>query len=229
MSHSPCVLSTTELCFSYGGSNTVERVSLHLQAGTLNALVGPNGAGKSTLLHMLAGRLKPSKGAINSGKSIGLMPQRAVIDWTFPITAEAMVRLGIPSKSTTEPAKQAKELLHRVGMGSMGSRRLSALSGGQQQRVLLARALMQQTDILLLDEPCSAIDPPTREHLLKVMRDQAQTGQTLLVSSHDWGSALDSYDQVVVMDGQILANGSPDTVREKLSDLTCMMGSHCCG
>ena len=64
---------------------------------------------------------------------------------------------------------------------------------------------------------------------LKVMRDQAEAGQTLLVSSHDWGSALDSYDQVVVMDGQILANGSPDTVREKLSDLTCMMGSSCCG
>ena len=88
---------------------------------------------------------------------------------------------------------------------------------------------MQQTDILLLDEPCSAIDPPTREHLLRVMRQQAEAGQTLLVSSHDWGSALDDYDQVVVMDGQVLAQGSPSEVREKLSDLTCMMGSNCCG
>ena len=229
MSNSSCVLSTTELCFSYGSRKTVDSVNLQLQAGTLNALVGPNGAGKSTLLHLLEGRLKPSQGTVSSSKPIGLMPQRAAIDWSFPITAQEMVRLGTPNKGTTTSANHCDQLLERVGMASMGARRLSELSGGQQQRILLARALMQQTEILLLDEPCSAIDPPTREHLLKVMREQANAGQTLLVSSHDWGSALDSYDQVVVMDGQILANGSPNTVREKLSDLTCMMGSSCCG
>ncbi|AII49123.1 ABC transporter ATP-binding protein [Synechococcus sp. KORDI-52] len=229
MSGSSCVLSTTGLCFSYGGRRIVEDVNLELHGGTLTALVGPNGAGKSTLLHLLEGRLKPSDGSINSNKPIGLMPQRAAIDWSFPITAQDMVRLGMPGKGNTTSENDCNQLLERVGMGAMGSRRLSQLSGGQQQRILLARALMQQTDILLLDEPCSAIDPPTREHLLKVMRDQADAGQTLLVSSHDWGSALDSYDHVVVMDGQILANGSPKTVREKLSDLTCMMGSTCCG
>ena len=221
------VLSTAGLSFSYGGRNTVDNVDLRLQPGTLTALVGPNGAGKSTLLHLLEGRLTPSEGKVNSNKSIGLMPQRAAIDWTFPITAEDMVRLGATGK-TKQPI-QPGELLDRVGMASMGSSRLSHLSGGQQQRVLLARALMQQTEILLLDEPCSAIDPPTRESLLRVMRQQAEAGQTLLVSSHDWGSALDEYDQVVVMDGQILASGSPSEVREKLSDLTCMMGSNCCG
>ena len=229
MNESLSVLSTTELSFSYGERNTVDRVNLQLQAGTLTALVGPNGAGKSTLLHLLEGRLKPSQGTVNSNKPIGLMPQRAAIDWSFPITARDMVRLGAPRKGKTTAADHCDQLLERVGMGAMGSQRLNQLSGGQQQRVLLARALMQQTEILLLDEPCSAIDPPTREHLLKVMRDQAEAGQTLLVSSHDWGTALDSYDQVVVMDGQILANGSPDTVREKLSHMTCMMGSSCCG
>ena len=222
-------LSTTGLCFSYGGHQTVDNVDLQLKPGSLTALVGPNGAGKSTLLHLLEGRLKPSQGAINRSRSIGLMPQRAAIDWSFPITAEDMVQLGSPRNRGTTTPTRADQLLDRVGMGSMGSRRLSHLSGGQQQRILLARALMQQTDILLLDEPCSAIDPPTREHLLKVMRQQAEAGQTLLVSSHDWGSALDDYDQVVVMDGQVLAQGSPSEVREKLSDLTCMMGSNCCG
>ena len=221
------VLSTAGLSFSYGGRNTVDNVDLRLQPGTLTALVGPNGAGKSTLLHLLEGRLTPSEGKVNSNKSIGLMPQRAAIDWTFPITAEDMVRLGATGK-TKQPI-QPGELLDRVGMASMGSSRLSHLSGGQQQRVLLARALMQQTEILLLDEPCSAIDPPTRESLLRVMRQQAEAGQTLLVSSHDWGSALDDYDQVVVMDGQILASGSPSEVQEKLTDLRCMMGSNCCG
>ena len=222
-------LSTTGLCFSYGGHQTVDNVDLQLKPGSLTALVGPNGAGKSTLLHLLEGRLKPSQGAINRSRSIGLMPQRAAIDWSFPITAEDMVQLGSPRNRGTTTPTRADQLLDRVGMGSMGSRRLSHLSGGQQQRILFARALMQQTDILLLDEPCSAIDPPTREHLLRVMRQQAEAGQTLLVSSHDWGSALDDYDQVVVMDGQVLAQGSPSEVREKLSDLTCMMGSNCCG
>ena len=87
---------------------------------------------------------------------------------------------------------------------------------------------MQQTGVLLLDEPCSAIDPPTREQLLAVMRKQAQEGQTLLVSSHDWGRALDNYDQVIVLDQKVLASGTPEQVRAKLTDLTCMMGSTCC-
>ena len=229
MNDSLSVLSTTELSFSYGSRKTVDRVNLQLRAGTLTALVGPNGAGKSTLLHLLEGRLKPSQGSVNSSMRVGMMPQRAAIDWSFPITARDMVQLGAPKKGKSTVAENCDQLLERVGMGSMGTRRLSQLSGGQQQRILLARALMQQTEILLLDEPCSAIDPPTREHLLKVMRDQAKAGKTLLVSSHDWGSALESYDEVVVMDGQILASGSPNSVRQKLSDMTCMMGSHCCG
>ena len=163
---------------------------------------------------------------MDGGGSIGLMPQRAAIDWTFPITVRDMVRLGPTKRLGTTTAEP---LLERVGMKEMRGRRLNQLSGGQQQRVLLARALMQQSDVLLLDEPCSAIDPPSREHLLGVMRQQASSGQTLLVSSHDWGSALDSYDRVVVLDRRVLAAGSPAEVRDKLNDMACLMGSHCCG
>ena len=99
MNDSLSVLSTTELSFSYGSRKTVDRVNLELRAGTLTALVGPNGAGKSTLLHLLEGRLKPSNGAIHSTKRIGMMPQRAAIDWSFPITARDMVQLGAPKKA----------------------------------------------------------------------------------------------------------------------------------
>ena len=219
-------LAARDLSYSYGPKSTLERVDLELQPGTLTALVGPNGAGKSTLLHLLHGRLQPSGGTFECCGSIGLMPQRAAIDWTFPITVRDMVRLG---QTKSHGTTTAETLLERVGMGEMRGRRLNQLSGGQQQRVLLARALMQQSDVLLLDEPCSAIDPPSREHLLGVMRQQASSGQTLLVSSHDWGSALDSYDRVVVLDRRVLAAGSPAEVREKLNDMTCMMGSHCCG
>ena len=219
-------LSARNLSYSYGPKTTLERVDLELQPGTLTALVGPNGAGKSTLLHLLHGRLQPSGGTFECCGSIGLMPQRAAIDWTFPITVRDMVRLG---QTKSHGTTTAETLLERVGMGEMRGRRLNQLSGGQQQRVLLARALMQQSDVLLLDEPCSAIDPPSREHLLGVMRQQASSGQTLLVSSHDWGSALDSYDRVVVLDRRVLAAGSPAEVRDQLNDMACLMGSHCCG
>ena len=121
MSDGSYVLSTTGLCFSYGGRKTVDNVDLRLQPGTLTALVGPNGAGKSTLLHLLEGRLKPSQGAINTSKRIGLMPQRAAIDWSFPITAEDMVSLGSPRERRSTPKDHPKQLLERVGMASMGS------------------------------------------------------------------------------------------------------------
>ncbi len=221
-------LQASDICFSYGGRQVINHVDLDLSPGTLTALVGPNGAGKSTLLHLLQGRLVASGGHVVCGCSVALMPQRAAIDWTFPITVSDMVNLGRNGARRRTGGPSCHDLLERVGMAEMASRRLSQLSGGQQQRVLLARALMQNSGVLLLDEPCSAIDPPTREHLLGVMRQQAESGQTLLVSSHDWGSALDSYDRVVVLDGSVLASGSPADVRSKLSDLTCMMGSHCC-
>ena len=155
------------------------------------------------------------------------MPQRAAIDWSFPITVTGMVDLGQPKGEKRNSETLTADLLERVGMGELGSRRLNQLSGGQQQRVLLARALRQQTGVLLLDEPCSAIDPPTREHLLRVMRQQADKGQTLLVSSHDCRRLTTTTEWWFRC--RVLACGTPDDVRSKLTDLTCMMGSHCCG
>ena len=222
-------LSVKGISYDYDNCPAIKSVDLDLHPGTLTALVGPNGAGKSTLLHLIQGCLRANQGTIESNGSIALMPQRASIDWSFPITVTQMVELGRLRMRNREQQLSAQQLLNQVGLNGLAARRLDRLSGGQQQRVLLARALMQQTSILLLDEPCSAIDPPTREHLLTVMRQQAESGQTLLVSSHDWGSALDSYDRVVVLDGTVLACGTPDEVRQNLTDMTCMMGSHCCG
>ena len=205
----------------------IEDVNLDLKPGTLTALVGPNGAGKSTLLHLLQGRLNPASGSVQCNGRIALMPQRASIDWSFPITVAAMVNLGKSRSRQSKQAPHTDTVLDRLGIKELEYRRLNQLSGGQQQRVLLARALMQHSDVLLLDEPCSAIDPPTREHLLDVMRQQASSGQTLLISSHDWGPALDRYDKVVVLDRKILANGTPGDVRDKLSDMSNVMGTNC--
>ena len=162
----------------------IDGVSFALREGTLTALVGPNGAGKSTLLHLLQGRLRQSSGAVQCNGAIALMPQKAAIDWSFPITVEQMVKLGQQSRHASASSQCVDSLLKQVGMNGMGSRRLNQLSGGQQQRVLLARALMQNASVLLLDEPCSAIDPPTRAHLVQVMRQQADRGQTF------WSAAM---------------------------------------
>ena len=223
-SPSKTLLTANALCFDFDGRTVIDNVSFALEPGSLTALVGPNGAGKSTLLHLLQGRLKPASGSVNSSGSIALMPQRAAIDWTFPITVAQMVELGRQARGETS----TDAALQQVGLNDLASRRLNRLSGGQQQRALLARTLMQKAPILLLDEPCSAIDPPTREQLLGLMRRLAETGHTLLVSSHDWGEALDAYDRVIVLDRNVLADGTPDDVRHRLREMTSM-GNHCCG
>ena len=204
----------------------LSNVSLKLEPGTLTALVGPNGAGKSTLLSLLQGNSKPDKGEItvggkpliNNRSQVALMPQRGKLNWNFPITVQGLVSLGRVnhSKSTCCELEAA---LQRVGISHLAKRRLDALSGGQQQRALLAKTLMNPAKIFLLDEPCSAFDPPAKEDFLLIIRQLANSGLTVFVSSHDWGTSLNSYDKVVVLDKIILASGNPQEVQEKLSSI----------
>jgi len=211
------------LSLSYGNRVVLDDVSLTLEAGTLTALVGANGAGKSTLLHLLQGRLSPSSGQVacdgmpvqSCRDRVVLMPQRGRIDWSFPITVREFVALGA-MKNRSFGCCDRDAALQRVGLETLASRRLDALSGGQQQRALLARTLVQPARVLLLDEPCAAIDPPSREQLIGLMRQLADAGQTLLVSNHDWGVALELYDRVIVLDGRVLADGPPQQVRHML-------------
>ena len=230
------VLRVDGLSVRRGDGLVLEQVSFALQPGTLTALVGPNGAGKSTLLQALEGQLQPEAGSIQwEGQSLtpalarqqlALMPQRGEIAWSFPITVRELVALG--RLAAQRPGCcDVEAALQRVGLASLAQRRLDQLSGGQQQRALLARTLVQPARILLLDEPCAAIDPPTRTELLRVMGSLRDVGLTLLVSSHDWGPDLESYDRVLVLDRRLLADGTPQQVRQALGDLR--VGNHRCG
>ena len=109
--------------------------------------------------------------------------------------------------------------MQRVGISNLANRRLDSLSGGQQQRALLAKTLMSPARILLLDEPCAALDPPAKDDFLKIGRQLADAGLALFISSHDWGSSLNSYDHVVVLDKTVLASGTPNSIQGKLNDL----------
>ena len=241
-------LVAENLSYSYSkkGKPALNKVSVAIKPGTLTALVGPNGAGKSTLLRLLQGQNSPDKGHITiDGKKllsvrsqVALMPQRSSMNWRFPITVEKLVSLGQVkySKSKNINSFQIKSLLvnpnswinkcceleatmQRVGILKLANRRLDTLSGGQQQRALLAKTLMSPARILLLDEPCASLDPPAKDDFLKIVRQLADVGLSLIVSSHDWGSSLNSYDQVVVLDKTVLASGTPDSIKSKLDDI----------
>ena len=231
-------LIAKDLTYSYSRQSNpaLEEVSVSLRPGTLTALVGPNGAGKSTLLNLLQGHNKPDKGEItidgnellNNRSQVALMPQRGKLNWNFPITVEGLVSLGRVSHSKVSCC-ELEAALQRVGISHLAKRRLDSLSGGQQQRTLLAKTLMTPAKILLLDEPCSALDPPAREDFLLIIRQLADAGLSLFISSHDWGSSLNSYDKVVALDRTVLANGSPQEVQQKLDSFNSMRGKYCCG
>jgi zinc/manganese transport system ATP-binding protein len=229
-------LEVSQLQVRRGGELALDGVSFALERGTLTALVGPNGAGKSTLLQALEGQLPIAAGTIRLDgaaltpalvrQQLALMPQRGEIAWHFPITVRELVALG--RMAAQRPGCcDVEAALQRVGLAGLAGRRLDQLSGGQQQRALLARTLVQPARVLLLDEPCAAIDPPSRTELLKVMGQLRDAGLTLLVSSHDWGLDLDAYDRVLVLDRGLLADGTPQQVRHALGDLR--VGNHCCG
>ena len=230
------LLRVQNLCVHRGQQLVLDDVSFTIKSGSLTALVGPNGAGKSTLLHALEGQLPATSGLLElaglaltpalARREIALMPQRGAIDWSFPITVQELVALG-RLLGRRPGCCDVEAVLQRVGLAGLGSRRLDELSGGQQQRALLARTLLQPAQLLLLDEPCAAIDPPSRTNLLRVMRQLCDAGLTLLVSSHDWGTDLDAYDEVLVLDRALFAQGPPEAVRRSLGDL--MVGHQCCG
>jgi zinc/manganese transport system ATP-binding protein len=229
-------LEVSQLRVRRGADLALDGVSFVLEPGTLTALVGPNGAGKSTLLQAIEGHLPIEDGAIRLDgvsltpalvrQQLALMPQRGEIAWHFPISVRELVALG--RLAAKRPGCcDVEAALQRVGLAGLAGRRLDQLSGGQQQRALLARTLVQPARVLLLDEPCAAIDPPSRTELLKVMGQLRDAGLTLLVSSHDWGRDLDAYDRVLVLDRCLLADGTPQQVRHALGDLR--VGNHCCG
>ncbi len=246
-------LVAKNLTFSYSrkSENVLNEVSVEIYPGTITALVGPNGAGKSTLLKLLQGQNKPNKGEIlidgrnltQSRSLVALMPQRSSMNWQFPITVEKLVSLGQTGylKSAGNVLFSIKSMLRssnnygnkcctleatlqRVGISDLAKRRLDSLSGGQQQRALLAKTLMSPAKIFLLDEPCSALDPPARDDFLKIIRQLADLGLSIFVSSHDWGDSLNKYDKVIVLDKKVLASGTPESIQEKLNDIKCMEG-----
>lgn len=196
----------------------LEDVSLQVPVGTRWALVGPNGAGKSTLLKAVAGLLPVRAGQIRIyGQPVGAchhrvayLPQRGDIDWRFPVSLHRLVmtgryvHLGWLRRPTAEDHAIVDEVMARLGLAHLAQRQIGQLSGGQQQRALLARALAQNADLILLDEPLTAIDQDTRAAMADVLAEMQAQGKTLVIATHDVDDLETAYDGVLYLyDGRV--------------------------
>lgn len=188
-------------------------VSLRVPIGARWALVGPNGAGKSTLLKAVAGLLPQRSGQILIyGHPVGAchhrvayLPQRGEIDWRFPISLRRLVmtgryvHMGWLHRPSAEDWAIVDQTLARLGIAELANRQIGQLSGGQQQRTLLARALAQGAELILLDEPMNAVDNETRAVITSVLDDLREAGKTVVIATHDLNRLEDDYDGVLCL------------------------------
>ena len=218
-------LELREVSVRYDGTPALEGVSLQVQRGSQVAVVGPNGAGKSTLFNVITGILKPQQGDVQIAGSgpqghicVGYVPQRNRIDWRFPVSVTDVVMMGRVGKIGLfrRPGRadhaRVQEALAQVEMLPFARRQIGELSGGQQQRVFLARALAQEAELLLLDEPLAGLDMPSQEAILRILAQMRATGLTLLIATHDLNQAADLFDQMVLLNRRVVAFGPPAQV-----------------
>jgi len=207
----------------YGDGPVLRGVTLEVLAGSLVGVIGPNGSGKTTLLLAILGLAPVVTGTITLGgrpiagqrDRLAYVPQREAVDWSFPISAEQVVAMGryprvgwlrIPGAADRRAVREA---LDRVALADLAERQIGALSGGQQQRVFLARALVQEASVLLLDEPMTGVDQTTEQLIVSLLRELRDAGTTILHATHDLESAADVSDLLCFVNGRVVAFGPP--------------------
>lgn len=209
------------LSVSYGADRVVDDVSFDLRAGTITALMGPNGAGKSTALRAALELIPAESGEVlvhgkrlkNHRRQIAYVPQRSEVDWNFPITVKETALLGTYPKlgrfagpGKTEKARAARAL-ETVELTGLENRPIARLSGGQQQRMFLARALTQNADIIILDEPLAGVDARSEKLIMQVLGERRDQGATVLAVHHDLSTAQQYFDRAILLNRTIHAAG----------------------
>ena len=228
-------LEARDLWAGYDGQPALEGVTFNIETGCLAGLVGPNGSGKSTLLRVILGLHKPWRGDIRvfgSGRRpdrrrLGYTPQSEPVDWRFPVTVLDMVlmgrygRLGPLRRPTKADRDIAWQALESVRLADLAHRRAGELSGGQQRRALIARALAQEADLLLLDEPFAGLDATAEHDLIALLEGLRHQGKTLLVATHDLSCVAADFDHAILLNRKVVAAGRPsDMFTEELLNAT---------
>jgi manganese/iron transport system ATP-binding protein len=225
------ILDVQNLSVRYDGRPALEAVTFHLHAGERVAVVGPNGAGKSTLFKVVAGVLSPSEGSVTISGSrpaahvcIGYVPQRSHVDWNFPVSVADVVMMGRSAVMgafrwpTRRDWDHVRAALDTVEIRDLAKRQIGELSGGQQQRMFIARALAQEAELMLMDEPLTGLDSPSQEGILNLLDKLQKQNVTVMVATHDLDQAEKHFDRVMLLNQKLLGFGeSKDVLKsEKL-------------
>ena len=202
------------LTVAYGENIALENFNLDIEVGSLMALVGPNGAGKSTLIKTILKFLKQITGEIKiNGKTLAYVPQRNSVDWDFPTTLFDVVemgcygRVGLFKRVSKEEKQKVLKAIEQVGMLDFKDRQISELSGGQQQRAFIARALVQEADIYLMDEPFQGVDSTTEKSIVDILKKLKSDGKTLIVVHHDLQTVPTYFETVTFINKSVIASG----------------------
>ena len=202
------------LTVAYGENIALENLNLDVETGSLMALVGPNGAGKSTLIKTILKFLKQITGEIKiNAKTLAYVPQRNSVDWDFPTTLFDVVEMGcygrvrLFKRVSKEEKQKVLKAIEQVGMLDFKDRQISELSGGQQQRAFIARALVQEADIYLMDEPFQGVDSTTEKSIVDILKKLKSEGKTLIVVHHDLQTVPTYFETVTFINKSVIASG----------------------
>ena len=213
------VFEIKNLTVAYGENIALEDLNLDIEIGSLMALVGPNGAGKSTLIKTILKFLKQITGEIKiNAKTLAYVPQRNSVDWDFPTTLFDVVemgcygRVGLFKKVNKEEKQKVLKAIEQVGMLEFKDRQISELSGGQQQRAFIARALVQEADIYLMDEPFQGVDSTTEKSIVKILKQLKAEGKTIIVVHHDLQTVPAYFESVALINKAVIVSGKVSEV-----------------
>lgn len=231
-------LELRDLSVTFGEVAALENISLQIEKGRRVAVVGPNGAGKSTLFNVIAGVLPASSGdllvhghAPSRHICIAYVTQSHHIDWSFPVSGRDVVmmgragRLGLMRRPGENDRLLVEQSLKTVGMSDLAERQIGDLSGGQRQRLFIARALAQEADVVLLDEPLAGLDIPSQEQILRILDDLSDRRVTVLFATHDLDLAAEHFDRILLLNRRLIAYGDRDQVLTQLN-LSNAYGGH---
>ena len=207
------------LTVAYGENIALEDLNLNIEVGSLMALVGPNGAGKSTLIKTILKFLKQITGEIKiNAKTLAYVPQRNSVDWDFPTTLFDVVemgcygRVGLFKRVNKEEKQKVLKAIEQVGMLEFKDRQISELSGGQQQRAFIARALVQEADIYLMDEPFQGVDSTTEKSIVEILKQLKAEGKTIIVVHHDLQTVPAYFESVALINKTVIVSGKVSEV-----------------